>query len=106
MVLFGDANGDRRNDVLVRLSSGALRLYRPGCNAAVKPTTTYTTLATSGWTQYDVLTSPGDVSGDGRADLVSRDTSGNPYRNSGDGRGSFGSRTRIATGWGGYRSIS
>ncbi|MFD5516704.1 FG-GAP repeat domain-containing protein [Streptomyces sp. NPDC127066] len=208
VVPFGDANGDRCNDVLVRLSSGALRLYKPGCNAAIRPTTSYTTLATSGWTQYDVLTSPGDVSGDGRpdliarvastgtvylykgtstgtlsarvklydnwksykkivgagdlngdgigdllaqdtsntlyryngkgdgtfaarvkvfadwggsynavigvgditddgrADLVSRDTSGNLYRNSGDGRGSFGSRTKIATGWGGYRSIS
>ncbi|WP_392965048.1 FG-GAP repeat domain-containing protein [Streptomyces sp. LN245] len=208
IVPFGDANGDRCNDVLVRLSSGALRLYKPGCYATVKPTTSYTTLATSGWTQYDILTSPGDVSGDGRADLiarvastgtvylykgtstgtlsarvklydnwksykkivgagdldgdgigdllaqdtsntlyrysgkgdgtfaarvklfgdwggsynavvvvgditddgradlVSRDTSGNLYRNSGDGRGSFGSRTRIATGWGGYRSIS
>lgn len=208
VVPFGDANGDRCNDVLVRLSSGALRLYKPGCNAAIKPTTSYTTLASSGWTQYDVLTSPGDVSGDGRADLiarvastgtvylykgtstgtlaarvklydawkgykkivgagdlngdgigdllaqdtsntlyryngkgdgtfsarvkvfgdwgasyntvvgvgditddgradlVSRDTGGNLYRNDGDGKGSFGSRTKIATGWSGYRSIS
>ncbi|GAA4994561.1 FG-GAP repeat domain-containing protein [Streptomyces siamensis] len=207
-VPFGDMNGDRCNDVLVRLSSGALRLYKPGCNAAVKPTTSYTTLATSGWTQYDVLTSPGDVSGDGRpdliartastgtvylykgtsdgklatrvklydnwkgykkivgagdldgdgigdllaqdtsntlyryhgkgdgtfaarvklfgdwggsynavvgvgditddgkADLVSRDSSGNLYRNSGDGKGSFGSRTKIATGWSGYKFLS
>jgi hypothetical protein len=207
-VPFGDLNGDRCNDVLVRLSSGALRAYKPRCGAAVTPTTSYTTLASSGWTQYDVLTSPGDVSGDGRpdliarvastgtvylykgtstgtlsarvklydnwksykkivgagdlngdgigdllaqdtsntlyryngkgngtfaarvkvfgdwggsynavvgvgditddgrADLVSRDTGGNLYRNNGDGRGSFGSRTRIATGWGGYRSVS
>ncbi|KAB1987604.1 FG-GAP repeat domain-containing protein [Streptomyces triticiradicis] len=207
-VPFGDLNGDRCNDVLVRLSSGALRAYKPRCGAAVTPTTSYTTLASSGWTQYDVLTSPGDVSGDGRpdliarvastgtvylykgtstgtlsarvklydnwksykkivgagdlngdgigdllaqdtsntlyryngkgdgtfaarvkvfgdwggsydtvvvvgditddgrADLVSRDTGGNLYRNNGDGKGSFGSRTKIATGWGGYRSVS
>ncbi|WP_339130524.1 VCBS repeat-containing protein [Streptomyces sp. f51] len=207
-VPFGDLSGDRCNDVLVRLSSGALRLYKPRCGAAVTPKTSYTTLASSGWTQYDVLTSPGDVSGDGRpdliarvastgtvylfkgtstgtlsarvklydawkgykkivgagdldgdgigdllaqdtsntlyryhgkgdgtfaarvkvfgdwggsynavvgvgditddgrADLVSRDTSGNLYRNNGDGRGSFGSRTKIATGWSGYRSLS
>ncbi|WP_225832498.1 VCBS repeat-containing protein [Streptomyces sp. NK08204] len=207
-VPFGDLSGDRCNDVLVRLSSGALRLYKPGCGAALKPTTSYTTLATSGWTQYDVLTSPGDISGDGRADLiarnastgtvylfkgtstgglsarvklydnwkgykkivgtgdlngdgigdllaqdgsntlyryngtgkgtfaarskvfsswggsynvivgvgdtnrdgkadiVARDTSGNLYRNYGDGKGSFGARTQIATGWGGYRSLS
>lgn len=205
---FGDLSGDRCNDVLVRYSSGALRLYKPGCNAALKPSTSYTTLASSGWTQYDVLTSPGDVSGDGRpdllarnsstgtvylykgtstgklsariklydnwktykkivgvgdlngdgigdliaqdkannlyrytgkgngtfaarvklftnwggsynavvgvgditddgkADLVSRDTSGNVWRNSGDGKGSFGGRTKIATGWSGYKSLS
>ncbi|MFD8735715.1 FG-GAP repeat domain-containing protein [Streptomyces sp. NPDC059618] len=207
-VPFGDLSGDRCNDVLVRLSSGALRLYKPRCGAAVTPKTSYTTLASSGWTPYDVLTSPGDVSGDGRpdliarvastgtvylfkgtstgtlsarvklydawkgykkivgagdlngdgigdllvqdtsntlyrydgkgngtfaarvkvfgdwggaynavvgvgditddgrADLVSRDTAGNLYRNNGDGRGSFGSRTKIAGGWGGYRSLS
>ncbi|MCT9075012.1 FG-GAP repeat domain-containing protein [Streptomyces fulvoviolaceus] len=207
-VPFGDLSGDRCNDVLVRYSSGALRLYKPGCNAALKPSTSYTTLASSGWTQYDVLTSPGDVSGDGRpdllarnsstgavylykgtstgklsarvklydnwktykkivgagdldgdgisdliaqdkannlyrydgkgngtfaarvklftnwggsynvivgvgditddgkSDLVSRDTSGNVWRNSGDGKGSFGSRTKIATGWSGYKSLS
>ncbi|CCK28748.1 hypothetical protein BN159_4369 [Streptomyces davaonensis JCM 4913] len=205
---FGDLSGDRCNDVLVRYSSGALRLYKPGCGSTVKPSTSYTTLATSGWTQYDVLTSPGDLSGDGRpdllvrnastgavylykgtstgklsarvklyddwktykkivgvgditgdgkadllaqdkantlyrydgkgdgtfaarvklfsdwggtynavvgvgditddgrADLVSRDTSGNLWRNSGDGKGSFGSRTKIATGFGGYKLLS
>jgi hypothetical protein len=207
-VPFGDLSGDRCNDVLVRLSSGALRLYKPACGAALKPSTSYTTLGTSGWNQYDVLTSPGDISGDGRpdllarntstgdvylykgtsagklaarvklyanwktykkvvgvgdvngdgigdllaqdksntvyryygigrgtfgaraklftawgasyntvigtgditgdgkADLVSRDTSGNLYRNSGDGKGSFGARVKIATGWGGYKSLS
>ncbi|MGW4540512.1 FG-GAP-like repeat-containing protein [Streptomyces chartreusis] len=206
-VPFGDLSGDRCNDVLVRLSSGALRAYRPACGKAVTPSTPYTSLATSGWGQYDVLTSPGDVSGDGRpdlivrnastgtvylykgtstgklsarvklyddwrtykkvvgagdlngdgigdllaqdksnnlyrydgtgrgtfkarvkvfsnwgasynvvvgvgditgdgrTDLVSRDTSGNLYRNSGDGKGSFSGRTKIATGWQGYKAV-
>ncbi|MFI6336030.1 FG-GAP repeat domain-containing protein [Streptomyces sp. NPDC050535] len=205
---YGDLSGDRCNDVIVRLSSGAARLYKPGCGNAVKPATAYTTLVTSGWTSYDILTSPGDVSGDGRpdlitrnastgavylykgtstgklsarvklydnwktyrkivgvgdldgdgvgdliaqdkadnlyrytgkgngtfaarvkvfsdwggsydvvvgagdlnkdgkADLVSRDTSGNVWRNYGNGAGSFGARTKIATGWGGYKSLS
>ncbi|MFE9440470.1 FG-GAP-like repeat-containing protein [Streptomyces sp. NPDC006602] len=207
-VPIGDLSGDRCNDVLVRYSSGALRLYKPGCGKAVTPSTSYTTLGASGWTQYDVLTSPGDVSGDGRpdliarnastgavylykgtstgklsarvklydnwktykkivgvgdlngdgigdllaqdssdnlyryngtgtgtfkarvklfgawggsynvvvgvgditddgkADLVSRDTSGNVWRNSGDGKGSFGARAKIATGWQGYKSLT
>ncbi|MCH5676948.1 VCBS repeat-containing protein [Streptomyces gilvus] len=66
-VPFGDLSGDRCNDVLVRLSSGALRAYRPGCGAALKPSTPYTSLGTSGWNQYDVLTAPGDVTKDGRS---------------------------------------
>lgn len=82
---FGDLSGDRCDDVLVRFSSGALRAYRPACGAAVTPSTAYTSLGT-GWNQYNVLTSPGDISGDGRADIVSRDTSGTVWRNNGNGR--------------------
>ncbi|MER5525102.1 FG-GAP-like repeat-containing protein [Streptomyces sp. NPDC002677] len=207
-VPVGDLSGDRCNDVLVRPGSGALRLYKPACGKALTPSTSYTTIGSSGWNQYDVLTSPGDISGDGRpdliarnsatgavylykgtstgrlsarvklydtwktykkvvgvgdldgdgigdliaqdksnnlyrysgtgkgafkarvklfgawggsynavvgvgditgdgkADLVSRDTSGNVYRTSGDGKGSFGSRVKIASGWSGYKSVS
>ncbi|MFD7600102.1 FG-GAP repeat domain-containing protein [Streptomyces mirabilis] len=66
VVPFGDLNGDCCNDVLVRLSSGALRAYRPGCGKALTTSTSYTTLGTSGWNQYNVLTSPGDITGVGR----------------------------------------
>ncbi|MFI6468144.1 hypothetical protein [Streptomyces sp. NPDC050528] len=43
-------------------------------------------LGTSGWNQYEVLTSSGDITG--------------------DGKGSFEARVKIATGWGGYKSLS
>ncbi|NUP21287.1 MAG: VCBS repeat-containing protein [Streptomyces sp.] len=207
-VPVGDVNGDRCNDVLVRMGNGGLRLYKPGCDKPLTPNTAYTTVGGTGWNQYDVLTAPGDISGDkrpdflarnastgavylykgtstgtfgarvklyddwrtykkivgvgdldgdgvgdllaqdkadnlyryggtgkgtfkarvkvfanwggsydvvvgvgditddGRADIVSRDTSGNLYRNSGDGKGSFGTRVKIGTGFGGYRSLS
>jgi hypothetical protein len=54
---------------------------------------------------YNVVVGVGDITGDGRADIVSRDTWGNVWRNNGNGRGSFGSRTRIATGWQGYKGL-
>lgn len=95
-VPISDLSGDRCNDVLVRLSSGALRLYKPGCYSAVKPSTKYTTLATSGWNQYDVLTSPGDVTGDGRPDLVARASStGTVYLYKGTSAGKLSSRVKL-----------
>ncbi|MFD7405225.1 FG-GAP-like repeat-containing protein [Streptomyces sp. NPDC059866] len=105
-VPFGDLSGDRCNDVLVRLSSGALRLYKPGCGAALKPTTSYTTLATSGWTQYDILTSPGDISGDGRADLIARNAStGAVYLYKGTSTGKLSARVKLYDNWKTYKKI-
>ncbi|MEU2619509.1 VCBS repeat-containing protein [Streptomyces sp. NPDC007157] len=103
---FGDLSGDRCNDVLVRYSSGALRLYKPGCGAAVKPSTSYTTLGTSGWTQYNALTSPGDVSGDGRPDLIARNSStGAVYLYKGTSTGKLASRVKLYDNWKGYKKI-
>ncbi|MFK0113379.1 FG-GAP-like repeat-containing protein [Streptomyces sp. NPDC091217] len=105
-VPFGDLSGDRCNDVLVRYSSGALRLYKPGCGAAVKPSTSYTTLGTSGWTQYNVLTSPGDVSGDGRPDLIARNAStGAVYLYKGTSTGKLAARVKLYDNWKGYKKI-
>ncbi|MET9911820.1 VCBS repeat-containing protein [Streptomyces sp. NPDC006476] len=105
-VPFGDLSGDRCNDVLVRLSSGALRLYKPGCNAALKPSTSYTTLGSSGWNQYDVLTSPGDVSGDGRTDLVARNSAtGAVYLYKATSTGKLSARVKLYDGWKGYKKI-
>jgi hypothetical protein len=104
-VPFGDLNGDRCNDVLVRYSSGTLRAYRPACGAAVTPSTPYTSLGT-GWDQYNVLTSPGDVSGDGRADLITRKSStGDVYLHKATSTGKFATRVKIASGWNGYKKI-
>ncbi|MFE4053756.1 FG-GAP repeat domain-containing protein [Streptomyces sp. YIM B13518] len=105
-VPYGDLNGDRCNDVLVRYGSGALRAHRPACGAAVTPSTAYTSLGTSGWTQYDVLISPGDVSGDGRPDLIARQASTKDvhlYTATSTGR--LSARTKIASKWTGYKKV-
>ncbi|GAA2468379.1 FG-GAP-like repeat-containing protein [Streptomyces lavendulocolor] len=104
-VPFGDLNGDRCNDVLVRLPSGELRAYRPGCGKALVPTAPYTSLGTA-WAQFNVLTSPGDLTGDGRADLVARQaTTGDMYLYADDGAGRLKARGRIATNWKAYRAV-
>jgi hypothetical protein len=105
VVPFGDLSGDRCNDVLVRFSSGALRAYRPACEAAVTPSTAYTSLGT-GWNQYDVLTSPGDISGDGRADLIARQSStGDVYLYKATSTGKLSAKVKIASKWTGYKKI-
>ncbi|MFD3621625.1 FG-GAP repeat domain-containing protein [Streptomyces sp. NPDC058676] len=105
-VSFGDLSGDRCNDVLVRLSSGALRLYKPGCGAALKPSTSYTTLSAGGWNQYDLLTAPGDVSGDGRPDLVARNAStGTVYLYKGTSAGKLSARVKLYDNWKTYKKV-
>ncbi|MFF4980707.1 FG-GAP repeat domain-containing protein [Streptomyces sp. NPDC001046] len=106
VVPFGDLNGDRCNDVLVRVSGGGLRAYRPGCGKALTTSTPYTTLGTSGWSQYNVLTSPGDITGDGRADLIARQAStGDVYLYKATSSGKLSARVKIFSKWSGYKRI-
>ncbi|MER6178976.1 VCBS repeat-containing protein [Streptomyces sp. NPDC001652] len=105
-VPFGDLSGDRCNDVLVRLSSGALRLYKPGCGAALMPSTPYTSLGASGWNQYDVLTSPGDVTKDGRPDLIARNSAtGTVYLYKGTSTGKLSARVKLYDNWKTYKKV-
>ncbi|WP_162624955.1 FG-GAP-like repeat-containing protein [Streptomyces cadmiisoli] len=105
-VPYGDLDGDRCNDTLVRLSSGALRAYRPACGKAPTPSTPYTSLGTSGWNQYDVLASPGDVSGDGRPDLLARSAStGAVYLYKGTSAGKLSARVKLYDSWKTYKKV-
>ncbi|MFI8306850.1 FG-GAP repeat domain-containing protein [Streptomyces sp. NPDC085927] len=107
-VPLGDLSGDRCNDVLVRFSSGTVRLYRPACGAALKPSTPYTTISTgTGWKQYDILTSPGDVTKDGRPDLIARNSStGAVYLYKGTSTGKLSSRVKLFSNWKGYKKVA
>ncbi|SES49614.1 Repeat domain-containing protein [Streptomyces sp. yr375] len=106
VVPIGDLSGDRCNDVLVRLGSGALRLYRTGCGAALSSAAPYTTLGTSGWTQFDVLTSPGDLTKDGRPDLIARNPStGKVYLYKGTAAGKLSAPVKLYDDWKTYKKI-
>ncbi|MFG2476555.1 FG-GAP repeat domain-containing protein [Streptomyces fagopyri] len=104
-VPFGDLNGDRCNDVLVRMSDGSLRGYKPACGLAPTPSTPYKSLGT-GWNAYDVLTSPGDLTGDRRPDLLARKAStGDLYLFAAKSDGTLAAGKRIRTAWTGYTRI-
>lgn len=104
-VPFGDLNGERCNDVLVRVGD-ALRAYRPACGTAPKPSTTYKTISTTGWKQYDVLTYPGDVTDDGRPDLIARNAStGAVYLYKGTSTATLSSRVKLYDNWKTYKKV-
>ncbi|MFK8909887.1 FG-GAP-like repeat-containing protein [Streptomyces sp. YS-3] len=100
-VPFDDVDGDGTNDVLVRLSSGELRLYKPA-GKALTSATPYAKIG-GGWNIFDVLTSPGDMTGDGHADVLAREAStGDLYLYEANGSGNFKARVKIGTGWKSY----
>ncbi|MFI8103681.1 FG-GAP repeat domain-containing protein [Streptomyces sp. NPDC086023] len=102
---FGDLNGDRLNDVLAVLPGGEARMYRTPAGRLPAPTSPYTKTGAD-WRGYDVLTAPGDLTGDGRADLLAREkATGNLWLYAGNGSAGFAARVRIGPGWNAYTKV-
>jgi hypothetical protein len=104
LVPIGDFNGDGNADMLVRDSKGAMRAYW-GTGYVYFDRSNKSSAVSTGWSGYNVLTSPGDLTGDGRDDLVARDKAGALWLYAATGKGTFKARVRIATGQGGYTSL-
>ncbi|MEU2655294.1 FG-GAP-like repeat-containing protein [Streptomyces sp. NPDC007325] len=102
---FGDLTGDHRSDLLaVEKSTGKLWLY-PGTGTSSGKLGARKLIGTGGWTSMDALTATGDVTGDGRADLVARQPSTGQlwlYRGK---AGGLGARTLLGGGWNAMTSL-
>ncbi|WP_051741026.1 FG-GAP-like repeat-containing protein [Streptomyces xylophagus] len=94
-VPFGDMNGDGCDDLLIRDSAGALTRYDGSCGSPIAPKSAHVRLGT-GFNAYNVLTSPGDLTGDGRADLLARDAAGVLWTFPGTTTGGLGTRVKGA----------
>ncbi|MFJ7159559.1 FG-GAP repeat domain-containing protein [Streptomyces sp. NPDC101118] len=104
----GDLTGDRRADLLARDPAGVLWLYA-GTKDAKAPFAARAKVG-GGWNQYDRLVGAGDLTRDGKADLLAVDGTGALwlYAGTGDAKAPFGGRTRIADGtdWRQYRAVA
>ncbi|MEV4331409.1 VCBS repeat-containing protein [Streptomyces sp. NPDC049597] len=103
LVGAGDVSGDGRADLIARAKDGTLYLYQ-GTGVASAPFKAKKLIG-SGWGQYTRLAAPGDMNGDGRADLVARTSGGTLYRYDSDGKGGFKPRAGIGTGWNTYTGL-
>jgi hypothetical protein len=104
-VPFGDMGSDRCAEMLMRMPTGELRRYNGKCGNSYAPSNSHASLGT-GWKAYDVLTTPGDLTGDKRADLLARKAStGDVYLFANDGAGKLKPGVKIASGWGVYTKV-
>jgi len=98
-----DFSGDGKVDLVAARTNGDLYLYRGNglggfAGAGVK--------IGAGWGVFSKVFSPGDFSGDGRADVVAARTNGDLYLYRGNGLGGFaGAGTKIGAGWGTFTQL-
>ncbi|MCJ1678983.1 VCBS repeat-containing protein [Streptomyces sp. APSN-46.1] len=103
----GDITGDGRADLVVRGTDGALWVY-PGTGSGTAPLTDRVKIGSGGWNGFNKLAAVGDITGDGRGDLMGVDSSGTAYRYSPtglQGLNTFSGRGTIGTGWNTYGQL-
>lgn len=103
LVGAGDVNGDGRGDLVARATDGKLYLYA-GTGVASAPFKAKSLIG-SGWNTYNKLASPGDIDGDGRADLLGANAAGDLYRYTANGTGAFNAGAKIGGGWSTYSTL-
>ncbi|WP_247695210.1 trypsin-like serine protease [Streptomyces sp. B93] len=105
VVGHGDFTGDGYTDLLARnRSNGYVYLYK-GTGSATSPFPSRVKVRTWSTTGYDKVDAVGDITGDGRADLLARTPGGTLYLYKGTGKATseiFATRISVGTGYKGY----
>ena len=96
----GDFTGDGNPDIIARKPNGDLLLYRG--NGAGSFQNGIGVQIGTGFNNFDLVLSPGDFTGDGNPDVITRAPNGNLYLYRGNGTGGWidpSSNILIGTGW-------
>ncbi|MFD9910124.1 FG-GAP repeat domain-containing protein [Streptomyces sp. NPDC059063] len=105
VVPFGDFDGDRVNDLILRLPDGETRLYTPVLGGMPTPESPYRKLARD-WSKYDTILASGDQTGNGRPDFLARDkATGDVYLYAYKDKDGFAPRVKIRSGMTGYKRL-
>ncbi|MDF6041978.1 N-acetylmuramoyl-L-alanine amidase [Streptomyces sp. JH14] len=100
-----DLDADGKADLIARDSSGVLWFYK-GTGTPATPFATKARVG-GGWSIYNSLVSTGDLTGDGKPDLVARDSAGVLwlYKGTGSATAPYAARTQVGKGWGVYNNL-
>ncbi|MFB6900018.1 N-acetylmuramoyl-L-alanine amidase [Streptomyces hydrogenans] len=101
----GDMNADGRTDLIARDKTGVLWLYK-NTGASPNPFATRVKVG-GGWQTYNELISTGDMTGDGRPELIARDKTGVLwlYKNTGGSPNPYATRAQVGGGWQTYNTM-
>ncbi|WP_327306596.1 VCBS repeat-containing protein [Streptomyces sp. NBC_01298] len=100
-----DLTGDAKPDMVARDKAGKLWLYQ-GTGVAAKPFATKLQIGTN-WQIFNSIVAPGDLTSDGKADLVTRDKAGSLwlYQGTGVAAKPYAAGVKVGTGFGGYNLL-
>ncbi|MDR1798781.1 MAG: FG-GAP-like repeat-containing protein, partial [Bifidobacteriaceae bacterium] len=99
--LTPDLDGDKLGEIITLDRYGQLQRHEPKPGVTGLQSSAYILYGLSGHRLYG----PGDWDRDGKADILTVDTSGNMWLLKGDGKGSIASKVQAGRGWSAFRII-